>query len=88
MIKRPSQTIIFQAGPLTSASYVMAALAQMTADFEEMGLHMPPLPPSPAGLAPCHIEVIEFEDADPRDGMIRFHRDGKNLFMAGWDPVP
>jgi hypothetical protein len=82
-------TILFSAGPLDGASYVIAALDQMTEIFGQLGRRIPPLPSNPGDLAPCSIEVTEYEGFAPRQALIRFYReDGAELFTAGWEIDP
>jgi hypothetical protein len=81
---------LFSASRLGSASDVVAALAKMADKFERMGWQMPPLPSNPGSLAPCSIEVMEYEGFSPRQRIIRFYREGLNndLFSDHWEVGP
>jgi hypothetical protein len=77
---------LFKAENLTSAAYVAGAVIQMLQHLGELGISAPPLPPNPAGLAPCNIHVSEGEGpAGERMGRIRFVKDnGAELFHREW----
>jgi hypothetical protein len=83
-------TILFRAGQLRTGDDVMTALTDMANKFERRGWKMPPVPSNPASLAPCSIEVIEYEGFYPRQRTIRFYRDGlsQDLFFDHWDVGP
>jgi hypothetical protein len=51
---------------------------------------MPPLPSDPGSLAPCSVEVAEYDGFSPRQRIIRFYREGlsKDLFSDHWDVTP
>jgi hypothetical protein len=82
-------TVLFSTGPLVSAGHVTAAVAQMTEMFGQLGRRIPPLPSNPGGLAPCFIEVTEYEAFSPRQALIRFYRETEgDLFNEGWEIDP
>jgi hypothetical protein len=51
---------------------------------------MPPLPSDPGSMAPCSIEVTEYDGFSPRQRIIRFYREGlsNDLFSESWEGSP
>jgi hypothetical protein len=78
---------LFKASRLGSASDVVVAVVKMVDKFEQMGWQMPPLPSDPGSLAPCSIEVMEYDGFSPRQRIIRFYREGlsDDLFSEHWE---
>jgi hypothetical protein len=83
-------TTLFTASRLGSAIDVTVALAKMAEKFKQKGWAMPPLPSNLASLAPCSIEVTEYEGFSPRQRIIRFYREGlsNDLFCDHWHVEP
>jgi hypothetical protein len=81
---------LFRASRLGSASDVVAAVAKMADKFARTGGQMPPLPSDPGSMAPCSIEVMEYDGFSPRQRIIRFYREGlsNDLFSDHWEASP